>query len=157
MSNSLTPRDAHALMEAVVKQATGEEIAILDTSTFTAVGEKLLRTGTENTLNAISTVLARTIFSVRPYKSRFASLEVSPERWGAQIRKIITLYVESEASTDYNTEGTPAQLADGNSVDMYKIKAPKAVQLNFYGTQKLQKHITILWLLWCSLAMRLNC
>lgn len=143
MANSLTPRDAHALMEAVVKQATGEEISILDTSTFTAVGEKLLRTGTENTLNAISTVLARTIFSVRPYKSRFASLEVSPERWGAQIRKIITLYVESEASTDYNTEGTPTQLADGNSVDMYKIKAPKAVQLNFYGTQKLQKHITI--------------
>ena len=78
MANSLTPRDAHALMEAVVKQATGEAISILDTSTFTAVGEKLLRTGTENTLNAISTVLARTIFSVRPYKSRFASLEVSP-------------------------------------------------------------------------------
>ena len=57
MANSLTPRDAHALMEAVVKQATGEAISILDTSTFTAVGEKLLRTGTENTLNAISTVL----------------------------------------------------------------------------------------------------
>ena len=60
MANSLTPRDAHALLEAVVKQATGEEISILDTSTFTAVGEKLLRTGAENTLNAISTVLART-------------------------------------------------------------------------------------------------
>lgn len=141
--NSLTPRDAHALMEKVVAQATGEEITILDTSTFTSVGEKLLRTGTENTLNAISTVLAKTIFSVRPYKSRFSSLEVSPERWGAQIRKIITLYVESEASTDYNTESNPDTLADGASVDMYKIKTPKAVQLNFWGTQKLQKHITI--------------
>ena len=143
MSNSLTPHDAHALLESIVKQATGEEITITDTSTFTSVGEKLLRTGTENTLNAISTVLARTIFSVRPYKSRFSSLEVAPERWGAQVRKIITLYVESEASTDYNTDTVPNQLADGNSVDMYKIKAPKAVQLNFYGTQKLQKHITI--------------
>lgn len=143
MANSLTPRDAHALMEQIVKQATGQEIAVVDTSTFASVGETLLRTGTENTLNAISTVLARTIFSVRPYKSRFRSLEVSPERWGAQIRKIITLYVESEASTDYNTESAVDTLADGNSVDMYKIKAPKAVQLNFYGTQKLQKHITI--------------
>lgn len=143
MANSLTPRDAHALMEQIVKQATGQEIAVVDTSAFASVGETLLRTGTENTLNAISTVLARTIFSVRPYKSRFRSLEVSPERWGAQIRKIITLYVESETSTDYNTESAVDTLADGNSVDMYKIKAPKAVQLNFYGTRKLQKHITI--------------
>ena len=86
MANSLTPRDAHALMEAALNQAAGEAISIIVTRAFTAVGEKLLRTGTENTLNAISTVLARTIFSVRPYKSRIASLEVSPERWGAQIR-----------------------------------------------------------------------
>lgn len=143
MANSLTPRDAHALLEAVVKQATGQEISILDTSTFTSVGETLLRTGTENVLSALSTVLAKTIFSVRPYKSRFRSLEVSPERWGAQIRKIITLYVESEETTDYNTDTAPNTLADGNSVDMYKIKKPRAVQLNFYGTEKLQKHITI--------------
>lgn len=143
MSNSLTPRDAHALMEKVVLQMTGQEIAITDTSTFTSVGESLLRNGTENTLNALSTVLAKTIFSVRPYKSRFRTLEVSPERWGAQIRKIITLYVESEESTDYNTDVNANTLDDGASVDMYKIRKPKAVQLNFYGTQKLQKHITV--------------
>lgn len=141
--NSLTPRDAHALMEKIVAQATGQEIEVLDTSTFVSVGEMVLRTGTENVLNALSTVLARTIFSVRPYKSRLQSLQVGAERWVAQIRKVITLYVESEESTDWNTDVNPNQLIDGGSIDPWKIKKPKAVQLNFYGTQKCQKHYTI--------------
>lgn len=144
MANSLTPRDVYALMNSIVKQATGQtSLVATDTTSFVSVGETLLRTSAENTINAISTVLADTIFSVRPYTGKLESLRVSQRRWGAQVRKIVNLYDEAEASTDWNTDVNGSTLADGASVDMFKIKAPKAMQLNFYGTAVLQKHITI--------------
>ena len=143
MANLLTPVDVYALMNAVVSQATGRtDLAVVDTTTFASVGEIVLRTGTENTLNAISTVIGKTIFSVRPYKGKLESLRVAQQRWGGQVRKIINLYDEAEQSTDWNTDIAQDALADGGSVDMYKIRKPKAVQLNFYGTKVLQKHIT---------------
>ena len=145
MANSLTPRDVYSLMNSIVAQATGQtSLTATDTTSFVSVGETLLRTAPENTLNAISTVLADTIFSVRPYRGTLDSLRVAQRRWGAQVRKIVNLYDDAEASQDWNTDldGSP-KLADGNSTDMYKIKAPKVMQLNFYGTAVLQKHITI--------------
>ena len=143
MANLLTPVDVYALMNAVVSQATGRtDLAVVDTTTFSSVGEIVLRTGTENTLNAISTVIGKTIFSVRPYKGKLESLRVAQQRWGGQVRKIINLYDEAEKSDDWNTDAAQNALDDGVSVDMYKIRKPKAVQLNFYGTKVLQKHIT---------------
>lgn len=143
MANLLTPVDVYALMNAVVSQATGRtDLAVVDTTTFASVGEIVLRTGTENTLNAISTVIGKTIFSVRPYKGKLESLRVAQQRWGGQVRKIINLYDEAEKSDDWNTDISQNALADGGSVDMYKIRKPKALQLNFYGTKVLQKHIT---------------
>ena len=143
MANLLTPGDVYALMNAVGSQATGRtDLSVVDTTTFASVGEIVLRTGTENTLNAISTVIGKTIFSVRPYKGKLESLRVAQQRWGGQVRKIINLYDEAEKSDDWNTDVSQNALADGNSVDMYKIRKPKAVQLNFYGTKVLQKHIT---------------
>lgn len=143
MANTLVPQDVYVLMNDIAYQATGrKDLTAVDTSSFVSVGETLLRTGVENTMNAISTVLAYTIFSVRPYKSSLSSLRVSAQRWGAQIRKITPLAQDFEQSQDWNTQLSPQALADGNSVDMYKINAPQALQLNFYGTKVLQKHIT---------------
>lgn len=145
MANSLTPRDVYALMNSIVAQATGQtSLTATDTTSFVSVGETLLRTAAENTINAISTVIADTIFSVRPYRGKLESLRVSQRRWGAQVRKIVNLYDEAEASQDWNTDiDLTPKLADGNSIDMYKIRSPKALQLNFYGTAVLQKHITM--------------
>ena len=143
MANTLTTQDVYVLMNDIAYQATGrKDLTAVDTSSFVSVGETLLRTGTENTMNAISTVLADTIFSVRPYKSPLSSLRVSAQRWGAQIRKLTPLAMDFEASQDWNTQLSPQALANGNSVDMYKINAPEMLQLNFYGTKVLQKHIT---------------
>ena len=143
MANTLTPQDVYVLMNDIAYQATGrKDLTAVDTSSFVSVGETLLRAGVENTMNAISTVLAYTIFSVRPYKSSLSSLRVGAQRWGAQIRKITPLSQDFEQSQDWNTQLSPQALANGNSVDMYKINAPQALQLNFYGTKVLQKHIT---------------
>lgn len=143
MANTMVPQDVYQLINDIAEQATGRtDLKAVDTSSFTAVGETLLRTGVENTLNAISTVVSRTIFSVRPYRGKLESLRVSAQRWGSQTRKIVNLWSDAEASEDYNTNLNPEQLQDGNSVDMYKIKKPLALQLNFYGAKTLQKHIT---------------
>lgn len=142
--NSWIPWDAYTLMNELAAQATGQkDLTAVDTSSFVSVGERVLRTGYENTLNSLGTVLGRTIFSIRPYTAKLRIMNATPERWGAATRKVIPLYDGAEASEDFNTEQNPTQLADGQSVDMYKIRNPKVLQLNFYGSKKLQKHVTV--------------
>lgn len=136
-------KDAYTLMTNIAQQATGNSsISVTDTTSFVSVGELTLRTGADNVLNAISTVICRTIESVRPYRRKFDILTATPERWGGQIRKLVPLYKGFEESTDANTDLHATQLANGNSVDMFAINAPDMLQLNFYGSQKLQKSIT---------------
>lgn len=144
MANVLNQQDAYAIYNAVATQAMGGTLANVDSSNIVSVGETLLRTGLENTLNAISYVMSKSIFSARPYKQKLASLERGEERFGMITRKITYLRSEAEPSNDYNTQitGYTTQLADGNSIDMYKIKAPKAIQTNFPGAQLYQVHIT---------------
>lgn len=143
MANTFQPQDVYELINSLVNQATGRtDLVATDTTTFTAVGETILRTGTENTLNAISTMVADTIFSTRPYRAKFESLYFPQRRWGDIVRKLVPLSLDLEASQDWNTNLNSQQLADGNSIDMYKIRAPKAIQLNFIGTKVLQSHIT---------------
>lgn len=143
MANILTPVDVYQIMNEVVSQATGQKTqSVVDTSSFVSVGETALRTGTENVLKAISQVVVRTIFSARPYTAKFGSVRVDGNRWGGATRKINYLYKEMEQSQNHNTQLAPDQLANGQSIDMYKINAPEVVQTNFYGTKVLQKHIT---------------
>lgn len=141
--NSYTPQDSYTLINAVAKQATGRsDLVATDTSSFVSVGETLLRTGVENTLNALSTVFAYTYFSNEKYTGKLATIEQTSGQWGAITREITVLSQDAEASEDWNTDLNGNQLADGNAVDMYKIKKPKALELKFYGTKLLQRHIT---------------
>lgn len=148
MANTLNCQDVYALMNEIVSEATARtDLAVVDSTSFVSVGETVLRTGMEQTLNAISTVLGKTIFSVRPYKGKLESLRNAQERWGMMTRKIVNLYDEAEESQDrysqYYDEDDNPQLDDGNAIDMYRIRKPKVLQLNFYGTKILQKHITV--------------
>lgn len=107
MARSLTPRDAHALINAIAKEATGQDSTIqaVDTSTFVSVGETILATGTENTLNAISTVIGRTFMAVRPYTSKFSILEqTDTELFKNRVRKISYYSRYALPSGDWNTQ-----------------------------------------------------
>lgn len=144
MANSLVVQDAYPVINELYKMATGREnIKAIDTSSFVAVGETMLRTGVEPTLKALSQWCGKTYFEKEKYRSGvFRSIIENNERWGAITREIITLSNDAEASQDWNTNLNENQLADGKSVDMYKINAPKAVELKFYGSKVLQSHIT---------------
>lgn len=144
--------DAYKLINAMADQALGtNHLQVIDTTSFVSVGELILKTGYESTFNSISVVLSKTIFSARPYEgTRYASVRVSPDRWGGITRKVTPLYNDAVPSQDVNTAGNagypsdPAvtNLANGQSQDMYKICAPSFIQLNFYGQEALQKCIT---------------
>ena len=106
MARSLTPTDAYALINLMVKEATGQDATIqaVDTSSFVSVGETLLRTGTENTLNAISVVLGRTFAAVRPYKAKLMIINaLNSGLFTSRVRKISYYSREAEASGAFNT------------------------------------------------------
>lgn len=136
--NNLTYEQSYAFLTDLYEQATGQkpQIAVTDTGTFVTVGQTLLKTGYDNIIGALSQVLSRTIFSVRPYSAKFNGIMMDSERWGGITRKITVVDTPLEAD-DRMT------LQDGASVDPWIVRKPKALQLNFYGTTQYQKHITI--------------
>lgn len=134
--NDLTVNQISTVLNAVYKQATGQTaLAPASTADFVAQAQTVLKTGYDNAINAISQVLSRTIFSVRPYNAKFDTIRVSEQRYGNHVRKI------NYADKDFeNDDRLP--LTDGASVDMYKINKPDVVQTNWYGETVFQKSIT---------------
>lgn len=107
MARSLTPRDCHALMNLLVKEATGQdaEIQAVDSSTFVSAGELVLSTGVDNVFNSLSLVLGRTFMAVRPYKAKLAIINaLNTEMYTNRMRKISFYSRESQASGDFNTQ-----------------------------------------------------
>lgn len=107
MARSLTPRDCHALMNLLVKEATGQdsEIQAVDSSTFVSCGELVLATGVDNVLNSLSLVLGRTFMAVRPYKAKLAIINaLNTDMYTNRMRKISFYSREAQASGDFNTQ-----------------------------------------------------
>lgn len=141
--NSLTPVDVYKIVNDMNSQMFGtKEIAVIDATSFVSVGEKMLRSGTENIMNAMSVTFMNNYFPNTPYIGKVKIIDETSERWGAITLETVPLHQDEEATEDTNTDLNAKQFDDGNSVDMYKIKKPKVVQLKFYGTKKEQNHIT---------------
>ena len=106
MAKVLTPLDAHAIMNALVEQATGQNtITATDTSSFVAAGELVLATGMENTLNALSLVLGRTLVAVRPYGAKLNILNaINTGMYSHRLRKISFYSSPALPAGDWNTD-----------------------------------------------------
>lgn len=148
MARTMTPIDAYALINAVAKEATGQEATLqaVDSSTFVSVGETVLSTGTENTLNALSLVLGRTFMAVRPYKAKLRIINaINSGLYSNRMRKISYYSREAQASGAFNTDlylnhamgfdngsnpsgGTPQSLPT-----MWEQNQPVPLELNFGG------------------------
>jgi hypothetical protein len=120
--------DIAAILTEINKMATGQEPTspIVNTSSFVSVAQATLLTGTDNYTKAISQVLGRTIFAVRPYDAPLKRLQVTGDDWSNHVRKI------NFCDTDPVTDKAWA-LVDGQSVDMYEVHKPKVLQTNYYG------------------------
>ena len=144
--NDMTFEQSATFLNDLVKEATGQEpqIAVTDTGTFTTVATTLLKTGVDPVLSALSQVLGRTIFSVRPYTQKFKGIDVDAERWASHVRKVNFASSQLEDDERLKPLGDPAEIMkDGESVDMFKIKKPKVLQTNFYGQTQYQEYVTI--------------
>lgn len=135
--NSLTFNQLSTVLNGIVSQATGvSNIAPTNTSEFVSVAQTALKTGYDPIINAVSQVLSKTIFAMRPYTRKFRGLEVDNQMYGNIVRKINTV----DKSFENDSRLT---LTDGASVDQYTVNKPEVIQTNFYGANVYQKSLTI--------------
>ena len=136
--NTMSFEDASAILNNIRKQVTGETntIAPLTTADFVSVATTVLQAGYDPVLNAITQMVSRTIFSIRPYNRKFGGIKMDNEQWGAIVRKL------SIADKDFDKD-VRFELVDGQSEDMYKVNKPNVLQTQFYGMNSFDKLITI--------------
>lgn len=135
--------DAAAILGAICTQATGRAtITPTNTQDFISVGQTALSVGPDPLMQAISQILGKTIYSIRPYSEKFKGLRATDARWGNHVRKLSIADSDWESDQRYY-ESTSDFLDNGDTVDMYKIAMPNVLQTNFYGQNVVQRHITV--------------
>lgn len=126
-----------SVLNTIIAQATGKSaIADVNAANFMSVATVALGIAPDALLNAISQVISRTIFSIRPYNRKFAGLFVDNMRWGNHVRKINIGDKDWEQNVSYD-------LVDGESIDADTVSKPDILQTNFYGQCVYSKHYTI--------------
>ena len=137
--NNMTFEQSASFLTALYQEATGQQptLQIMTPADFTTVGTTLLQMGYDPIIGAISQVLSKTIFSIRPYAQKFKDINVDEQKWGAITRKINFI------DNALDTADERLTLTDGLSVDPFIVKKPKILQTNFYGATQYQDHVTI--------------
>lgn len=141
MANDLTFNQVATILNSVQQQATGQAaLAATNTAEFVTAATTTLKAGPDPVLNALSQVLTRTIFSVRPYRRKFGIIEVSESAYGNHVRK---MQVADKPVKDddrykwpvaYDKVGHSSNATgEGESVDQQAISKPNVLQTNFYG------------------------
>lgn len=106
MARTLTPLDAYAIVNSMVEQSQGvTSLTATDTSSFVSIGEAFLASGVENTLNALSLVLLRTMIASRPYSGKLGLINsISTDMYSHRLRKISYYGKPAMAAGDWNTD-----------------------------------------------------
>jgi len=150
MPSTMTFNQAATLLNAIQQQATGQAaLTATNLTEFVSAATTTLQTGYDPVMQAISQVLSRTVFSIRPYRRRFGLAEVSDTAYGNHVRKLSP--IDKPISEDdrykwpvtHDATHTANPMGDGESVDMQVINKQKALQTNFYGQNVWQDSYTI--------------
>ena len=147
--NTMDFEQVSTVLTLIVEQATGQTVQTpTDTGSFVSVAQIALRTGRDAVMNAISTIIGRTIFSVRPYSAKLTGLEMDTFRWGAMMRKLSIADNDWEDDPAYAypvfyDAGQNPPDGEGLSVDRWQIKKPNILETNFYGQSIYSDHMTI--------------
>ena len=135
--NDLTFNQVSTLLKSITDQATGtSNITPTNTGEFVSVAQTALKTGYDPLNTAISQVLSKTIFSVRPYSAKFKNINVSNQQYGNITRKLSI--VDSDPENDARFE-----LENATAPDMFAVKKPSVLQTNFYGANVFSDHETV--------------
>ena len=147
--NTLTFQQSSAVLNDLVKQATGRSAVINTEADFISVAQTALTLGKDVIFNTLSNVLARTIFSIRPYSASMRGLEKDLPQWGAYMRKfniVASDWKDDDAykypvTFDASQTGNPT--GNGLSVDHWIINKRDFVQTNFLGQSVFADHYTV--------------
>lgn len=147
--NTLTFEQCSTILNSLVQQATGRASVISTEADFISVAQTALSLGNDVIMNTLSSVLARTIFAIRPYSASMRGLEKSLPQWGAYMRKfniVASDWQDDDAykyPVTYDATETSNPLGNGLSVDPWIIKKREFVQTNFLGQSVFEDHYTI--------------
>ena len=129
--------NAAAILNEIVAQATGKNpISSVNTKDFVSVANTALGVSSDNLLSAISQIISRTIFSIRPYSRKFKGLYMDSQRFGNVTRKL------NIADSEWNND-VRYDLVDGQSIDDQIVRKPNVLQTNFYGQNIFERQVTI--------------
>lgn len=147
--NTLTFEQCSTVLNSLVQQATGRASVISTEADFISVAQTALSLGNDVIMNTLSNVLARTIFSIRPYSATMGGLEKSLPQWGAYMRKfnIVASDWKDDDAYDYpvtyDATETDNPLGNGLSVDPWIINKREFIQTNFLGQSVFEDHYTV--------------
>lgn len=136
---ALTAKQIFGIVNEVASQAMGgKDIAVIDNAGLIALGDTVLGSDAtkNNFINALTDRIGRTIVSFRAYHSHFPDFERDSIEWGNILQKLKIAMPNAEEDQSYN-------LADGTSVDQYKVNKAKVNQLLFTTETPWQTHITV--------------
>ena len=107
MARTLTPRDAHAIVNLVMQELTGQKGSIqkVTTDNFVSVGELINQSPTENVYNALSIPLLRTLIAARTYDDEFMIFNALDSGvYSDRMRKISYLSKGAKPAGSWNTQ-----------------------------------------------------
>lgn len=125
--NDMSYMQASTLLNEILGQVTGKTAgANIAPGDFISIGQTALAAGYDRVLNAITQIIGRTLMSIRPYERKLADLQMSNMEWGSIIRKLKIVDSDWQDSAEF-------ELVDGESIDQFRVKKSKVLELNFYG------------------------
>lgn len=137
--NGLTIEQAADVANEVFKQGVGTgDLAPITAANFVSVANTSLLSGYDPMLRAISQVLSRTIFAIRPYYEKLGGLEVDDITYGNHVRKLSMLNPDKVMEEDESVG-----LENDVEVSYLAPRFPKILQTNFYGQVAYQKKVTV--------------
>ena len=107
MGRTLTPRDAHALVNLIASELTGQNGSIQNVTTdnFVSVGETIMSYPTENVYNAISMPLLRTLIAARSIDDEMLIINaLNSGVYSSRVRKISYLSRYAKPAGSFNTQ-----------------------------------------------------
>ncbi len=158
MARTLTPRDAHALVNLINAELTGQDSSLTQVTTdnFVSVGESIMQHVKTNVYNALSTVLLRTLIAARSVDEDLTIMNaIDTGMYSNRLRKISYLSKTAKASGDFNTQlftnlaagFTAGQNPDSNGVpqstkSQWEQCPVVPIEINFGGSSAWEHGIT---------------
>lgn len=159
MARLLTTKDCYALVNAMVKDITGQQstVTATDLSSFISVGETIMSNPTETVLNSLGMIIGKTLVASRPYSGKFDLIKaIDSGVFSNRLRKISYYAKDAQASGAFNTD-LYTNLAGGftagenkdedgaaqSTKSQYEQNPAVVLEMNFGGSSTWQDSLTI--------------